>query len=86
MPDKLKDVRETHDTVDSKRVLSPQTGTIFSSLKIATKIYLREYYVILPDFKARCKKEKKKYYYVLVTHFQVYILHNKWLLIERNTR
>nr|XP_012224431.1 PREDICTED: uncharacterized protein LOC105673402 [Linepithema humile] len=63
--DKLKNMQETHDLVDSsERVSSLETNVTFMPLDIATKKHIWEYYIKLSDFEAQCKYCENKYNYI----------------------
>nr|XP_012215768.1 PREDICTED: uncharacterized protein LOC105668132 [Linepithema humile] len=63
--DKLKNMQETHDPVDSsERVSSLETNITFMSLNIATKKHIWKYYINLMNFKAQCKFCEDEYNYI----------------------
>nr|XP_012227772.1 PREDICTED: uncharacterized protein LOC105675320 [Linepithema humile]XP_012227773.1 PREDICTED: uncharacterized protein LOC105675320 [Linepithema humile] len=83
--DKLKNMQETHDTVDSsERVSSFQTNSM--SLNIATKKHVWKYYIKLSDFKAQCMFCEKEYSYVTYRNFNKHVtIHHRtiWKYEER---
>nr|XP_012218878.1 PREDICTED: uncharacterized protein LOC105670109 [Linepithema humile] len=64
--------QETSNTIE-QRVLSPEINTMSMSLNIATKERLWLYYIILSDFKIKCRSCKNKYCYINITHFRVHL-------------
>nr|XP_012224328.1 PREDICTED: uncharacterized protein LOC105673341 [Linepithema humile] len=63
--DKLKNLQETHDLIDSSECVSSlETNITFMPLNNATKENIWEYYIKLADFEAQCKFCENKYNYI----------------------
>ncbi|XP_067210298.1 uncharacterized protein [Linepithema humile] len=87
--DKLKNMQETHDPVDSsERVSSLETNITFMPLCIATKKHIWEYYTKLTDFKAQCKYCEVKHIYINDSSFKRHIrlFHKKILEFEEEKK